>query len=219
MPTASQLISRPKPLRDQVYECIVSMILDMEIRPGDSFTEPMLIERLGVSRTPIREALLRLDAEGILSSSLARGFKLRALDDKEVADSFPILGSLEMLAIRELPDTLKAPMMKKLKQVASDLSSTTDPVERWSLDSQFHQLLVEASGNKRLLDITKPLRVLLGRYELSFMAEAEPDHTHADTQHMQIVAALESDERLQAARIDREHWDNEMEAILAWMKQ
>ncbi|MBT1166834.1 GntR family transcriptional regulator [Bifidobacterium simiarum] len=211
------VIERPKPLRDQVYERIVGMILAMDLKPGDALTEPMLIERLGVSRTPIREALLRLEAEGVLTSALARGFRLRPLTRQEAEELFPILASLEMLAIREMPDEIRCSTLNGLRTTARKLAGTDDPVRRWELDSRFHALLVVEAGNARLDELTRQLRVLIARYELAFMSQADPEHASCDERYGRILESLASDERLQAARLVREHWDGESARITDWL--
>ncbi|PLS30004.1 Bacterial regulatory protein, gntR family [Bifidobacterium margollesii] len=218
MATAGTAIERPKPLRDQVYDRIIGLILDMSVKPGDSLTEPMLIKRLGVSRTPIREALLRLEAEGVLTSQLARGFRLKPLDRTEVEEIFPILASLEMLAIREMPDEIRPSTLKRLRTTAARLGSTEDPIQRWRLADEFHRLLAAEAGNHRLDEMTRQIRVMIGRYELAFMLEVSPRHRDADKRHDRIVDALERNERLQAARLDREHWDEESQQITHWLR-
>lgn len=218
MATASTTIERPKPLRDQVYDRIIGLILDMSVKPGDSLTEPMLIKRLGVSRTPIREALLRLEAEGVLTSQLSRGFRLKPLDRTEAEEIFPILASLEMLAIREMPDAIRPSTLKRLRTTVTRLGSTEDPIERWRLSDEFHRLLAAESGNRRLDEMARQIRVMIGRYELAFMLEVSPRHRDADERHDRIVDALEKNERLQAARLDREHWDEEAQQITHWLR-
>src|SRR5690348_7730652 len=98
---AADPIPRPEPLRAAVYARIVALIVAGEYRPGSVLTEAALSRAMGVSRTPVREALLRLEAEGVLESTLARGFTLRPLSRSEAAELYPILAALEARAVKD----------------------------------------------------------------------------------------------------------------------
>src|SRR2546423_2195485 len=84
-------IPRPEPLRASVYRRVVRLMTDGELEPGQTLTEAGLSKALGVSRTPVREALLQLEAEGVLESTPARGFTVRHLSSTEATELFPIL--------------------------------------------------------------------------------------------------------------------------------
>src|SRR6266540_7271671 len=92
-------IRRPEPLRAEVYRRVVRLMTDGELEPGQTITEAGLSKTLGVSRTPVREALLQLEAEGVLQSTPAKGFTVRKLSITEAAELFPILSALEALAV------------------------------------------------------------------------------------------------------------------------
>ncbi|GAA4080894.1 GntR family transcriptional regulator [Actinomadura miaoliensis] len=214
---AQQPIPRPEPLREAVYARIVDLILNGHYPPGAALTEASLSRALDVSRTPVREALLRLEAEGVLSSSLARGFTVRPLVRREVVELYPILGSLEALAVRTArpldPATLDA-----LRETFGELARCTDPVRRWRLDTEAHGALVAASGNGHLMTFVRRLRTNVSRYELTYMREA-PSREDADRQHVEIVDALAACDPSTAAAILEQHWHDGMRVILDWLDQ
>jgi DNA-binding GntR family transcriptional regulator len=208
-------IARAEPLREAVYDRVVSRIRSGELLPGDAVTEAGLSRSLQVSRTPVREALLRLQAEGVLQSALARGFTIRPLIRREAAELYPILGALEALAVRSI-GSLRADTTETLRATAEELGGCRDPMQRRRLDTTFHATLVAAARNGHLTDLTEQLRTSLSRYELAYMREI-PDRHHADRQHQEILAAITSGELDRAADLVTGHWRDGMHRILEWL--
>lgn len=115
--------------------------------PGDAVTEAGLSRSLQVSRTPVREALLRLEAEGVLQSALARGFTIRPLIGREAAELYPILAALEGLAVRSTT-SLPGDTAKTLRATAQELKECQDPMLRRRLDAACHATIVASAGNR-----------------------------------------------------------------------
>jgi len=208
-------ITRAEPLREAVYARVVSQIRSGAFLPGDAVTEAGLSRVLQVSRTPVREALLRLEAEGVLQSALARGFTIRPLIRQEAADLYPILAALEGLAVRSIA-SLPADTAKTLRATAQELSRCHDPVLRRQLDTAFHATIVASAGNRHLTDLVERLRTNLSRYELAYMHEVQ-DRSQADRQHEEILAAVISGDLDHAANLLTGHWRDGMHSILEWL--
>jgi DNA-binding GntR family transcriptional regulator len=208
-------IARAEPLRDAVYDRVVSRIRSGEFLPGEAVTEAGLSRSLQVSRTPVREALLRLQAEGVLQSALARGFTIRPLMRREAADLYPILAVLEGLAVRSI-GSLPSATAETLRATVEELGGCDDPVRRRRLDTAFHATVVSAAGNRHLTELTEQLRTNLSRYELAYM-RAVLDRRHADRQHEEILAAMISGDLDRAASLLSGHWDDGMHRILEWL--
>jgi DNA-binding GntR family transcriptional regulator len=208
-------IPRPEPLRAAVYARIVALIVSAEYRPGSVLTEAALSRAMGVSRTPVREALLRLEAEGVLESTLARGFMLRALSRSEAAELYPILAALEALAVQDAGPAVK-PVLDTLRATLSELEDCTDAVRRWQLDAEWHRTLTSACGNRHLAGLIAQLRTSLSRYELAYMQQV-PSREKADQQHREILSALEAGNARRAASLLTEHWHDGEEVILHWL--
>ncbi|HEY1174649.1 MAG TPA: GntR family transcriptional regulator, partial [Phytomonospora sp.] len=154
---AREPIERPAPLRAAVYQRVVDLIATGELEPGQAVTEAELSRSLGVSRTPVREALLRLEAEGVLESAPARGFSLRPLSPAEAAELYPILGALERLAVSTSPSGVVD--VAALRALDDELLAATEPVQRWRLDTAFHDAIVAACPNASLRAMIHALRV------------------------------------------------------------
>ncbi|HEY3686534.1 MAG TPA: GntR family transcriptional regulator [Streptosporangiaceae bacterium] len=208
-------IPRGAPLRAEVYARVVGLVLDGAYGPGAALTEAALSRALDVSRTPVREALLRLEAEGVLESAPARGFTVRPLLAEEAAELYPILAALEALAVRTGAGS-DAGLADRLDPVFAELASCADPVRRWRLDSAGHDALVAASGNRRLADHARRLRTTLSRYELAYMREVR-SRQDADRQHREIAAALAAGESERAAVLVERHWHDGMATVLDWL--
>jgi DNA-binding GntR family transcriptional regulator len=208
-------ISRGEPLREAVYARVVDLLASGHYPPGAALTEAALSRALDVSRTPVREALLRLEAEGVVRSTLARGFTVRPLNRTEVTELYPILGALEELAARTGPPMRRA-ALAELRRTARELARCDDPVRRWQLDSQWHGAIVATSGNQHLLAMVRQLRTSLSRYELTYMREVT-SRDDADAQHREVMAALADRDAARAGTLLRKHWRDGQRAVLTWM--
>jgi DNA-binding GntR family transcriptional regulator len=219
-PSGLAPIPRGAPLRAEVYARIVGLVLDGAYGPGAALTEAALSRALDVSRTPVREALLRLEAEGVLESAPARGFTVRPLVAEEAAELYPILAALEALAVRTgaASEAGRAGLAERLEPVFAELESSTDSVRRRHLDSAGHDALVAASGNRRLADHARRLRTTLSRYELAYMREVR-SRRDADREHREIAAALAAGESERAAVLVERHWLDGMATLLDWLAQ
>jgi DNA-binding GntR family transcriptional regulator len=208
-------IPRPEPLRAAVYARIVSLIVSAEYRPGSVLTEAALSRAMGVSRTPVREALLRLEAEGVLESTLARGFTLRPLSRSKVAELYPILAALEALAVQDTRRPAE-PVLGTLRATLGELEGCTGAVRRWQLDTQWHATLTSACGNRHLAGLIAQLRSSGSRYELAYMQQVR-SREKADRQHREILSAVEAGDARRAADLLTEHWHDGEQLILRWL--
>jgi DNA-binding GntR family transcriptional regulator len=208
-------IARGEPLRESVYVRIVDLISSGHYPPGAALTEASLSRALDVSRTPVREALLRLEAEGVLHSALARGFTVRPLVRREVEELYPILASLEAHAVRAAIPVPK-PTVDALRGTLAELERCQDPIRRWKLDTSWHGAIVAASGNGHLRGMITQLRTNISRYELAYMREITT-RDEADHQHRDILAAVASREPDKAAKLLETHWHRGMQLVLEWL--
>lgn len=213
----TEQIQRPEPLRTSVHRRVVRLMTSGELEPGQTLTEAGLSKSLGVSRTPVREALLQLEAEGVLQSTPARGFTVRELSMTEAAELFPILATLESLAVR-LSTT--RPDLTLLRQVDGELTNATDPVTRWQLDSDFHEALVDKCPNTSLRTMITQLRVSLSRYEIEFMRRAGRDWEHTQgTRHAAILDALAEGDSDGVDHAILANWQDSLDAVRTWLKE
>lgn len=209
-------IPRPEPLRASVYRRMVRLMTEGELEPGQTITEAGLSKTLGVSRTPVREALLQLEAEGVLQSTPARGFTVRELSTQEAAELYPILSTLEALAVRTTPDPID---VKRLNEIDAQLAAADDPVERWKLDTAFHETMIAACPNQSLRALITRLRVTMSRYEIEYMRKlGEWQHTYG-TRHTPIIDALATGDIDRADEAIWQNWAQSLHAVRSWLNE
>jgi DNA-binding GntR family transcriptional regulator len=208
------MISR-LPLRDEVYRQILDRIHRGELVPGSPIRDVPLSSELGVSRTPIREALLRLAADGVIESSVGRGFRVRPLDASEIREVGAVLGTLEALAIRlspsPSPDRVErlAELDRQLERTRGDLARCLD------LEDEWHGTLLEACPNQRLRELVVSLRQVPRRYLAAYMRDAGR-LSLSTVAHGRILKALRSGGAAEAAAVFEEQWRRAIAELEAW---
>jgi DNA-binding GntR family transcriptional regulator len=207
-------IPRPEPLRASVYRRVVGLMTGGELVPGQTLTEAGLSKALGVSRTPVREALLQLEAEGVLQSTPARGFTVRELSATEATELFPVLAALEALAVRQ---ARAIPDLRRLRKLDAELTAAEDPVTRWRLDTAFHETMVERCRNASLRALITRLRVTLSRYEIEYMRRAGNWQHAGGSRHAEIVNALAHRDLDGVTQAIARNWQDSLDAVHGWL--
>jgi DNA-binding GntR family transcriptional regulator len=211
------LIGR-KPLRDQAYQEILDLVHRGDLPPGSRVRDTSLAGRLGISRTPIREALLRLSREGVLDADMGRGFSVSRLDPAEMRETGSILSALEVLALQCSPE-LSSERIARLSDLDRELSTTRSDVDRIvALEEEWHRTLLMDCPNRRLREIIVHLWQVPGRYMRAYLREA--GRVSLSTQHhARIIEALRRDDKLSAAERLAHHWERGMEELGSWMRR
>ena len=201
------------PLRDDLRQVVLDRILSGELPPGSRITESRLAAELGVSRTPLREALCNLESDGFVRSDLARGFSVTPLSVRDVRESYPILQALESLALRTL-GPLAAATTPELRRINQELAAVAGDSEQGRLlDHQWHEALLAASPNRRLLDLIARLKETVSRYERLYMRDATLVAASV-AQHLRIIEALEAGDFERAVKEVEENWRFALEMLL-----
>jgi DNA-binding GntR family transcriptional regulator len=207
------MITRER-LSADVHQELLGQILRGRYAPGQRIRDTELAEELGVSRTPVREALLRLEREGFVSAQKHLGFSVKCLDESEILEVYPLVRLLECSALdsASLPGSAR---IAELREICLELKKElSDPLRRIELDSVWHETLIEDSGNMHLLRILSDLKRILCRYEYGFMQD-EALVAESAAEHDAIAAALEAGDKKGAVRLLKSHWDRCAEATLS----
>ena len=205
------------PLRDQIYLEVLARIHRGDLSPGSRVRDTTLAQQLGVSRTPVREALLRLSREGVLDVETGRGFRLRPLARQELRNVGEILASLEPLALHLAPDftpdrlAALTDLAKQIEQTRGDISRAVD------LDAAWHQRLLEDGPNRLLLDLISTLRQVPLRYLHAYLREAGR-LSLSTLHHSRILEALGRGDRKAAGDLLERRWRRGIEEMEAWIK-
>lgn len=140
-------------LRNKVFKHIKSQIINGAYGPGDTLLESRLADELGVSRTPIREAIRLLEMEGLVETTTKKGAVVLGISQKDVEDIYAIRQLVEGLAARWAAERLTPPELKELQKIYELMefyAQKHDVEEVAELDNKFHQLIYEAAGSKIL---------------------------------------------------------------------
>ena len=195
-------------LRGQALDRIRTLIVSGDLAPATNVIERDLSAALGVSRTPLREALLGLEAEGLLRTEPGRGFFVQDLSKQEAGELYPLIGTLEALAVEQ-----GRPMVSTtLQKHASRFRSSRSPARAVAADNAWHETLIESCDRPRTAAILRQLRTAAARYEYRFFATPATIHTSAN-QHDAITAALRRKRYREAGALLYQNWEQGFQRI------
>lgn len=200
-------IEQPK-LSEAAHRAIRHMILSSELQPGARLVVRLLSERFGLSPTPIKEALVALEREGLVVAQARRGYSVANLDVEDVRKLYQVREAIEGLAARLAAERADGRVLKRLEQAhkahikrfqAGDLEGSGDT------DLAFHQALWEASENEHLIQVaaTFPAKT---RLAMTSIRTAVPErHERAVQEHEELLQHIRAGNPEQAERLMREH--------------
>jgi len=207
-----RLESKAAPLRGDLCRIIRERIVRGDFAPGARIKEVPLAADLDTSRTPLREALITLEQEGFVRSELAHGFTVEPLSGREIRETYPILWTLETLALRTSGSAIYS-LLDDLSRINAELARSQVSEDRLRLDTQWHETLLSRCPNRRLQSMISALRTAMRRYEYLFMDDTGPIEVSVQ-QHQQIIAALAERNIESAVQILMENWRVGMELLL-----
>jgi DNA-binding GntR family transcriptional regulator len=205
-----------KPLREIVFEAIREAIINSTLKPGERLMEIQLAEEMGVSRTPVREAIRKLELEGFVVMIPRKGAYVAGLSMKDIADVFEIRAALEGLAAALAAERITEEELEELERLlvkigeciqSNDLNAVIEK------DTEFHDVLFRATRNERLVQIVSNLREQIQRYRTASLSS--PGRMKlALEEHKQIVEALSERDVEKAQQLAREHIENAENSML-----
>ncbi|WP_186728950.1 GntR family transcriptional regulator [Sphingomonas panacisoli] len=194
-----------------------SRIIAGDFAMGARLEEVGLAADLGVSRTPLREALHGLEQEGLVISRPRRGFIVAPLDQKAVRDFYPMLGSLEALVVESSCAALRD-QVPQLRTLNAGLAlPAVSPQKSRVADRAFHAALRSACTNQPLLRLLGAQEAVAYRLD-GAMRRGMVDTSGSHRQHETIIAALADGDARSASDAVRDHWRCGEEAVIAWME-
>lgn len=218
METAFTAIDMPRTLADTAYGSLKRDILDFRLAPGDRFTETEIADRLQVSRTPVREALFRLEREGYLEVRQRNGWLVKPLDFNTLDHFYELRSVLEIAAVHALctpgqvPDPLRALHALADIWLVDDSERSSDGEWLADLDERFHIDLVAAAGNPEISRVhraaTERIRIVR---RLDFTLPDRVDKTYEE--HGAILRALLARDAPDAARLLQSHIQDSQTAV------
>ena len=211
-------IEQPVSIREQVYKRIRELILNGRIAPATRIVENKLAQQLGVSRTPVREALHVLEMEGFLDAIPRIGYQVREIHVEELDQICEIRKVNESLAARWALEKITpeeiAALEANLDAAEADVKGGS-PEKFIPRDAEFHEILVRASRSQRLLEICHLLRRHMFLYRIESMYK-EASALQAIAGHRRILASLMAKDPSEVETAVREHLDYVKSDILEY---
>lgn len=181
-------VKRPN-LKDEVARYVRDLILSGSVGAGQRLDQDAIADELGVSRLPVREALITLEAEGLVDNIARRGSYVASLAPTDISDHFEMYGLLSGLAAARAATASPPGMIERLEQIVAEMRDNTDPREHDRLNFAFHQAINKAGASRRLVAV---LRILSGNMPTHFFEHHTDDEfrTEALKEHDVILTAL-----------------------------
>ncbi|AEY64319.1 GntR family transcriptional regulator [Clostridium sp. BNL1100] len=209
-----------KPLREVIFNSLREAIIIGELRPGERLMEVQLAEKMGVSRTPVREAIRKLELEGLVDMIPRKGAHVAELSIKDIMDVLEVRASLDGLATSLAAERITDDELKELKHINGQFASY---IEKENLngsikkDVEFHDIIYKASRNDKLISIINNLREQVQRFRVIYLKEYN-NSKNLIKEHNDIYEAVSSRSMENARNIAKTHIMNQESTILSSLK-
>jgi len=207
-------------MREVAYQHIQKKIATRTFRAGDPVSELPVANELGISRTPTREAIRQLVAEGILEEVAGRGVLVVKLDVRDIEEIYDVREALEVQAVTRIArQVVGAVELKNLRKVADEMLSLTQALQRSgrdrldpkemtrfeAADIGFHTYLLQIAGNRRSMKIVAAMRTLIRIVAMRRVGHGLEELRRIHQDHVDIIAALEAGDPARAAAVASAH--------------
>ena len=209
------------PLRDVVFNTLRQAILRGELKPGERLMEIALSQRLGVSRTPVREAIRMLEQEGLVIMIPRKGAQVAEISEKDLKDVLEVRLGLEELAVRIACQRITEEELEELEQAVKEFEEAMKEDNLGVLaavDVKVHEVIYGSTHNKRLVQIISNIREQMYRYRVEYLKDVESRKTLVE-EHYAVYRALKARNQQQAVKDICIHIVNQQNAILRSLEQ
>lgn len=209
-----------KPLREVIFNTLREAIIVGELKPGERLMEVQLAEKMGVSRTPVREAIRKLELEGLVEMLPRKGAHVADLSVKDIMDVLEVRSTLDGLASSLSATRITEDEVKELKHVQGQFINY---VEKDNLqgsikkDVEFHDIIYRSSRNDKLIQITSNLREQIQRFRVIYIKDYSSTR-ELIREHAEIVDAIAGRDPEAAQRAAQKHIKNQEDAIIKAIK-
>ncbi len=192
------------PLRDQVAERLREAIESGSLSPSANLKEVEVAADLGVSRTPMREALVQLEKEGFVVLESGRGFRVASVSVEDAIQIERLVASLERLSLEESP-TISDREYESLRALHEKFASEADVARRQKLDDRWHALLTSRCANRWTMRTLEPLKGHSRRYGAIYLG-VPGNHERSVQEHEEVLEQLKLGDNKAAGRLLEVHW-------------
>ena len=199
------------PLRDVVFNTLRQAILRGELKPGERLMEIQLANKLGVSRTPIREAIRKLELEGLVLMIPRKGAEVAEITEKSLKDVLEIRRALEDLAVRLACEKITKDELKELKKAGDEFKKvlkSQDITEVAEADVRFHDVIYMATDNPKLIQLLNNFREQMYRFRVEYLKKDEV-RPQLLAEHDEIIKFITEGNKEEASRVVTRHIENQ----------
>lgn len=204
------------PLRDVVFNTLRQAILTGELKPGERLMEIHLASRLGVSRTPIREAIRKLELEGLVIMIPRRGAEVAKITEKSMQDVLEVRRALDTLCVELACERISEEELEQLKEACDEFEQAThtkDPKKIAQADVRLHDIIVKATRNNRLVQLVSNLSEQMYRYRFEYIKD-DSKHQGLVEEHRIIYESIRNKDKTTAAETSKLHIDNQEKSMM-----
>lgn len=204
------------PLRDVVFNTLRRAILRGELKPGERLMEIQLANKLGVSRTPIREAIRKLELEGLVLMIPRKGAEVAEITEKNLRDVLEVRCALEELAVQLACERIDGEGVKELRDAGlhfKEVLDSDDITQIAQADEAFHDVIFTATGNSRLIQLLNNLREQMYRYRIEYLKKKEC-YPILIAEHKEILDAIAGRDKERATRVTSQHINNQVDTVV-----
>lgn len=204
------------PLREVVFNTLREAILTGDLHPGERLMEIQLAEQLGVSRTPVREAIRKLEIEGLAVMIPRKGAEVASITEKQLKDVLEVRKALEELAVEMACERISQEDIKELQRAHQEVKKLAGKKNLSGLvraDMAFHDVIYKAADNEQLIQILNKLRQQMYRYRMEYLKKFE-NHELIVAEHEVIFEAVCDRNSKAAIEAIRLHITNQEEGVL-----
>ena len=203
------------PLRDVVFNTLRKAILRGELKPGERLMEIQLANKLGVSRTPIREAIRKLELEGLVLMFPRKGAEVAQITEKNMQDVLEVRKALEELSVQLACERITPEQVEEMKMAAEDFRKVLksgDVTKIAEADVKFHDIIFAATNNQRLITLLNNLREQMYRFRVEYLKQKEC-YPQLLEEHDKLIALISGGEVEEACELMGCHIDNQASTV------
>jgi DNA-binding GntR family transcriptional regulator len=205
------------PLRDIVFNTLRKAILKGELAPGERLMEKQLAEKMGVSRTPIREAIRKLELEGLVVMVPRKGAEVAMITEQDIKNVLEVRAALEALAVKiacQKMDKEKIDQLLNINAAFTKAAAELDVETVIEKDVEFHDVIYNATQNEKLVQIINNLREQIYRFRVEYIRQMN-DFTTLVDEHEEIVKSIIEKKSFEAQEIAAKHIENQEKAVIS----
>lgn len=204
------------PLRDVVFNTLRQAILTGELKPGERLMEIHLANKLGVSRTPIREAIRKLELEGLVTMIPRRGAEVAQITEKSMSDVLEVRRAVDALCVELACERISEEELEALKCACDKFEEAVasgDVKKIAQADVVLHDIIVRATGNQRLVQLVNTLSEQMYRYRFEYIKDVS-QHKSLVEEHRIIYESILKKDKQTASEAAKLHIDNQEKTII-----